>query len=154
MTEIVRQSVKDRVRARIAADRARPARSRLYDMLCATNTSADADALLDRAERESGTADRLRSVLNLCDAVVRGPKSSAETTSLVQSIYRAALGDEPGHSGPGLPPAQLPDWAIIQLSGQGIDPGDVTHFFGNPGGRKLAVAVDGKPVFLDKDGTR
>lgn len=55
------------------------------------------------------------------------------------------------HQGPGHPPSLLPDWAIIQLSDRGIDPGDVSHFIGDPTGPKLAAAVDGKPIHLTRD---
>lgn len=55
------------------------------------------------------------------------------------------------HNGPGLPASDLPGWAVAQLADRGIDPGEITHFIGNPNGRTLAVAVDGKPVHLTKD---
>lgn len=55
------------------------------------------------------------------------------------------------HNGPGLPASDLPGWAVTQLADRGIDPGEISHFIGNPAGQHLIVAVDGKPVPLTKD---
>ncbi|MEE4546260.1 hypothetical protein V2S66_30390 [Streptomyces sp. V4-01] len=66
----------------------------------------------------------------------------------ILSVVQSALDT---HRGPGRPPSELPDWAIIQLSDQGFDPGDVSHFIGDPTGRTIAAAVDGKPVHLRRD---
>lgn len=55
------------------------------------------------------------------------------------------------HNGPGLPASDLPGWAVAQLADRGIDPGEITHFIGNPAGQHLIVAVDGRPVPLTKD---
>lgn len=63
----------------------------------------------------------------------------------------AGLDDAPAHTGLGLPASDLPGWAVTRLADRGIDPSEVTHFIGNPGGRHLIVAVDGKPVPLTKD---
>jgi hypothetical protein len=92
---------------------------------------------------------RLRAVMDVCDEIERG-NPDALVAAAVLRIHRAALGDAPAHRGPGRPPSELPDWAIVQLSDQGMDAGDVTHFFEASGGRKIAAAVNGKPVHLTR----
>ncbi|MDH6448268.1 MoxR-like ATPase [Streptomyces sp. SAI-119] len=73
------------------------AREYLYHLLCATNTHADAEAILDRFERESDSATRLAAVLDICDREQRNairwenPVPAPEWVAVVQ---RAALGDD------------------------------------------------------------
>jgi hypothetical protein len=66
------------------------AREYLSTLLHATNTHADAEAILDTFEQQSDTAARLNRVLDICDSVVR----AGDTTVDVDRIHSAALGDD------------------------------------------------------------
>lgn len=90
-----REAAKARFRAKLDARRSMTAREYLYHLLCATNTHADAEAILDRFERESGTATRLNRVLDICDSVVRAGDELVD----VDRVHAAALGDDMRQSG-------------------------------------------------------
>jgi hypothetical protein len=66
------------------------AREYLASLLHATHTHADAEAILDTFERQSGTAARLNRVMDICDSVVR---AGGETVD-VDRVHAAALGDD------------------------------------------------------------
>lgn len=92
-----REAAKARFRAKREADRNTSAREYLLHMLCATNTHADAEAILDRFERESGAATRLSAVLDLCDREQRkamGWENPVPVPEWVAVVQRAALGDD------------------------------------------------------------
>jgi hypothetical protein len=71
------------------------AREYLATLLHATNTHADAEAILDLFERQSGTATRLNRVMDICDEVVRAGGETVE----VGRVHAAALGDDVRKSG-------------------------------------------------------
>ena len=82
---------------------------------------------------------------------VRDELAASTSPAYALSRHIAMVHGEPSaHSGPGRPPSELPEWAIIQLSQQGMDAGDVTHFFEASSGRTIAAAVNGKPVHLTR----
>jgi hypothetical protein len=66
------------------------AREYLAHLLHATNTHADAEAILDTFERQSGTAARLNRVMDICDKAVR----SGDELVDVDRVHAAALGDD------------------------------------------------------------
>lgn len=81
------------VREKLAARRSVPARQYLLDLLSATNTHADAVAILDRFERESETGERLGRVMDLCDEMERNGIASGEPFT-VRRVHAIALGDK------------------------------------------------------------
>lgn len=85
-------AAKARVRAKHDARRQMTARDYLLAMLCATNTHADAVAILDRFERETETAERLSAVMDLCDEMERKGIASGEPFT-VRRVHAIALGD-------------------------------------------------------------
>jgi hypothetical protein len=85
-----REAAKARVRAKVEARQQMTAREYLANLLHATNTHADAEAILDLFERQSGTATRLNRVMDICDEVVRAGGETVE----VGRIHAAALGDD------------------------------------------------------------
>jgi Fe2+ or Zn2+ uptake regulation protein len=93
MNSTDREAAKARFRAKLAARKAMPAREYLFHMLCATNTHADAEAILDRLERESPTAQRLSAVMDFCDDMERKGITSGEPFT-VRRVHALALGDE------------------------------------------------------------
>lgn len=90
-----REDAKARFRARLEARQQMTAREYLANLLHATNTHADAEAILDTFERQSDTAARLNRVLDVCDAVVR----AGDETVDVDRVHAAALGDDVRKSG-------------------------------------------------------
>lgn len=48
-----RAAAKARVRAKVAAQKAMPARERIYHLLCATHSHAEAEAMLAEVERNA-----------------------------------------------------------------------------------------------------
>ncbi|WP_159107496.1 hypothetical protein [Streptomyces rubrogriseus] len=93
MTPDEREAVKARFRARLQARRQMASREYLLNMLCATNTHADAEAILDRFERESETSKRLSRVMDLCDEMERDGITSGEPFT-VRRVHAIALGDD------------------------------------------------------------
>lgn len=93
MNAVEKTAAKSRVREKAVARRSMPARNFLLNMLCATNTHADAVALLDRFERESETAERLSKVMDLCDEMERKGITSGEPFT-VRRVHAIALGDD------------------------------------------------------------
>ncbi|MFS4103789.1 hypothetical protein [Streptomyces sp. PD-S100-1] len=88
-----REAAKARFRAKLRARRSMPARDYLLNMLCATNTHADAEAILDRFERESEAGERLNQIMDLCDEMERSGIASGEPFT-VRRIHAIALGDD------------------------------------------------------------
>lgn len=93
MTPDEKEAAKARFRARLQARRTMTARQYLLDMLCATNTHADAEAILANFERETATADRLSRVMDLCDEMERSGIASGEPFT-VRRVHAIALGDD------------------------------------------------------------
>jgi hypothetical protein len=93
MTPDEREAAKARFRARLQARRSMTARQYLLDMLCATNTHADAEVILDRFERESETGKRLSRVMDLCDEMERSGITSGEPFT-VRRVHAIALGGD------------------------------------------------------------
>lgn len=97
-----REAAKARFRAKLEARRNMPAREYLANLLHATNTHADAEAILDRFERESSTATRLNAVLDICDREQRSAirrENPIPVPEWVAAVQRAALGDDVRQSG-------------------------------------------------------
>lgn len=90
-----REAAKARVRAKLEARQQMTAREYLSSLLHATHTHAEAEAILDTFERQSGTAARLNRVMDVCDEVVR---AGGETVD-VDRVHAAALGDDVRKSG-------------------------------------------------------
>ncbi|WP_369167864.1 hypothetical protein AB5J49_08265 [Streptomyces sp. R28] len=90
-----REAAKARVRAKVAARHDMTAREYLANLLHATNTHADTEAILDAFERQSDTAARLNRVMDICDSVVRAGESTVD----VDRIHAAALGDDVRRTG-------------------------------------------------------
>ena len=82
-----------RIRAARDARTQMPAREYLAHLLHCTMTHADAEAVLDRMERESATAQRLSAVLDLCDDMERKGIASGEPFT-VRRVQAIALGDD------------------------------------------------------------
>jgi hypothetical protein len=89
MPKPTKEAAKAKVRAKGEARKQMPAREYLADLLHATLTHNEADALLDRFEGESPNA-RLSAVMDICDEAER---DGAEYVN-VHRIHRAALGDK------------------------------------------------------------
>lgn len=93
MTPEEREAAKARFRARLQARRQMASREYLLNMLCATNTHAEAEAILDRFERESETGQRLSRIMDLCDEMERSGVTSGEPFT-VRRVHAIALGDD------------------------------------------------------------
>lgn len=93
MTPEEREAAKARFRARLQARRQMASREYLLNMLCATNTHAEAEAILDRFERESETGKRLSRIMDLCDEMERSGVTSGEPFT-VRRVHAIALGDD------------------------------------------------------------
>ncbi|MFE0794760.1 hypothetical protein [Streptomyces mutabilis] len=93
MTPEEREAAKKRFRAKLQARRRMASREYLLNMLCATNTHADAEAILDRFERESETGKRLSRIMDLCDEMERSGVTSGEPFT-VRRVHAIALGDD------------------------------------------------------------
>lgn len=92
-----KEAAKERVRAKNAAINNLTAREFLLHMLCATRTHAEAEAILDRFERETATAARLNAVLDVCDREQRNAmrwENPIPVPEWVAPVQRAALGDD------------------------------------------------------------
>jgi hypothetical protein len=92
-----REAAKARVRAKVEAREQMTAREYLATLLHATNTHADAEAILDTFERQSGTATRLNAVLDICDREQRNAmrwENPIPVPEWVAEVQRAALGDD------------------------------------------------------------
>lgn len=97
-----REAAQARFRAKLEALRNMTAREYLLHMLCATNAHADAEAILDRFERESDTAARLAAVLDICDREQRNAirwENPIPVPEWVTTVQRAALGDDARRAG-------------------------------------------------------
>ncbi|MFI6560329.1 hypothetical protein [Streptomyces sp. NPDC050534] len=90
-----REAAKARFRAKLQARQQMTAREYLANLLHATNTHADAEAILDLFERQSDTASRLNRVMDICDKAVR----SGDELVDVDLVHAAALGDDVRKSG-------------------------------------------------------
>lgn len=80
-------TAEDRVRAKVEARRGQTARQYLYELLCATHPHTDATAILDRLERETLAAERIRAVPDLYGHV----EPARITPRAKSSVCRAAL---------------------------------------------------------------
>ena len=92
-----REAAKARVRAKLDARHGMTACEYLCTLLHATHTAADAEAILDRFERESGTATRLGAVLDICDREQRNAirwENPIPVPEWVATVQRAALGGD------------------------------------------------------------
>jgi len=92
-----REAAKARVRAKLEGRQQMTAREYIANLLHATNTHADAEAILDRFERETPTAARLSAVLDICDREQRNAtrwENPIPVPEWVAEVQRAALGDD------------------------------------------------------------
>jgi hypothetical protein len=92
-----REAAKARVRAKLEARQQMTAREYLASLLHATHTHADAEAIIDRFERETPTAARLSRVLDICDREQRNAmrwENPIPVPEWVAEVQRAALGDD------------------------------------------------------------
>jgi Uma2 family endonuclease len=92
-----REAAKARVRAKVEAREQMTAREYLANLLHATNTHADAEAILDLFERQSDTAARLNRVMDICDREQRNAmrwENPIPVPEWVAEVQRAALGDD------------------------------------------------------------